>query len=190
MFSPRATLDNRGHTLDYMPRPHLGRSVMVSLDARNRRPMTLSSPADFTISLPTDLKQIASIELVDGFISLPGGYTDPYVLLFLSIDDQVLSNVLVGIPPRNYTTSGDPQHDAGATAFAHLAVTHQPEAGIFVNRDRTRRLILRFPSKALDKGRSFRVLVTDFDGTPLNLSDANQGTDRCWLQFEICASNF
>ena len=118
MFDPKRTADTYGLISDFVNRPSWCSSHLISLDARNRDPGGTSTSS---LLIPR-MQQIRSIELRDGFVSLPAGYTDPYVLMFLMADGLELGNIVSAGPVVQRhpdPTMIVPNHDAASGAFAH-----------------------------------------------------------------------
>lgn len=187
MFDPKFYIDTYGYKGDFINRPEINQTRIISIDARNRD-VNADTVSAFSVRIPR-LKQVRSIELREGFVTLPDGYLDPYALVFLQVDGSYLGNLTNGGPPTNArATSTIPNQDAVNEAFAQLTAS---AAGFVVGSPNESRIVLRFPGTPLPKVEAIRVTVTDWTGTPLPLVDESTSADdhdRCWLQLEVACA--
>jgi len=127
----------------------------ITVSSRDRDMNTYPSPNHYSIKLPHDLKNIYSIEIINGVIPDQNDVKqEPYLLL--KIDELVYENMI----------SVD-KNMADAFAIIHMAPAITP--GYFINVDKKtfEHTVLRFetPKATLSK---LTITITDCDGVPFD----------------------
>jgi|NOAtaT_5_FD_contig_121_72212_length_2730_multi_3_in_0_out_0_2 hypothetical protein len=194
MQQPKLITDTYGFTSDFEHRPFHATPLHVLVDARQRTPSPSTSPASFEVELASTLQSVIGIELRDGMVALPPNYDQPYVLLFLYLNNKRIGKLHMPGPVKDRGGAAVSHTDSELGAFTAIAVDQPngtPEC--YVARF-NRRILLRLPIP-LAKVSKIGVQLTDYECNPLALFDEKSEpqvlgrTDRVWLEFEVLASN-
>ena len=140
------------------------REEYIVISSVDRNITNYPSPSKYTITLPYELKNINSIELVNGVIPDQNNVLqEPYLLL--KIDE--LENVMVST------------NKSASDSFAILHLARPITSGYFINVDKKtfERVILNYvtPKATLSK---LTISITDSNGNLFNFGDDSEGPNK------------
>lgn len=204
MYTVTSTVTKRGRIVNFQNTPYLQDSYIVTLDSNNRNfNVTGSSPANFTMQLPTHIRQIRSIELRQAIFDVPANMTNPnappatvafadnVVAIHVFFNGTEIGDILGTTPAGRQTPTTVTSTDYSSGAFGEIVLNVAAGGTERYETGQRPRQIRRWSSRPHDGTDIIGIQLRDTNDNLWLLEDAHSpvaGTDRVYMQFEIVAA--